>query len=362
MAALTACGGGGDAPDSVTAQAAQAPVAAQAAMPAVIQVAEASIMTAPAAQVAATSAPIPLASAYAITDSARIAAATATAQSSTNACAPIRPFYWEIGNSTAKSASGSIKSSTSTATITATMPMSIASASKWIYGSYVVQQRNAVLSANDLALLSMRGGYTNFNGCLQNQTVDACVAYGTNGLLTQANVGKFDYGGGHMEKHASLMGLGAMNNKTLAVAIQSAIGTDVPVAYSQPLLAGGVVTRADVYARFLRKVMAGQLKMGAMLGSNAVCTNKATCPNGEAVFAPIPPNESWHYSVAHWVEDDPMVGDGAFSSPGASGFYPWIDKSRSFYGILARSVSGGAFDSVNCGRLIRKAWMTGAAV
>ena len=54
--------------------------------------------------------------------------------------------------------------------------------------------------------------------------------------------------------------------------------------------------------------------------------------------------------------------DGALSSPGAFGFYPWIEKSHSVYGILARSVPGGAFDSVSCGRLIRKAWMTGAPV
>jgi hypothetical protein len=61
-----------------------------------------------------------------------------------------------------------------------------------------------------------------------------------------------------------------------------------------------------------------------------VCTNPRTC--AQAVFAPLPPNESWHHSVGHWVEDDPVVGDGAFSSPGAFGFYPWVDASRTHYG------------------------------
>lgn len=77
-------------------------------------------------------------------------------------------------------------------------------------------------------------------------------------------------------------------------------------------------------------------------------------------YAPIPPGESWHYSIGHWVEDDPVVGDGAFSSPGAFGFYPWIDATKSYYGILARNVSGAGSvgDSVDCGRLIRKAWTT----
>ena len=291
------------------------------------------------------------------TDAARIAAATSTAQGTTNACATVRPFYWEIGRRDGKLASGSVNSSASTLTITATMPMSVASASKWIYGAYVAQRRNGVLNADDITLLSMRGGYTHFDTCLQDQTVDACLAYGTNGVYDPATAGKFDYDGGHMEKHASLMGLGPMNNKALAGAIQGQIGTDVKLGYGQPQLAGGAYASADAYALFLRKLLGGQLRMGALLGSTPVCTNRLTCPAGQAIFAPVPPNESWHYSVGHWVEDDAVVGDGAFSSPGALGFYPWIDAGRTTYGVLARAVPAGAFDSVQCGRLIRKAWM-----
>jgi hypothetical protein len=51
-------------------------------------------------------------------------------------------------------------------------------------------------------------------------------------------------------------------------------------------------------------------------------------------------------------------------SPGAFGFYPWIDSTKTWYGILAHydnSGEGAYFDSVECGRLIRKAWITGAA-
>lgn len=99
------------------------------------------------------------------------------------------------------------------------------------------------------------------------------------------------------------------------------------------------------------------------LGTQAVCANPKTCP-GQALSSPIPTTETWHYSLAHWVEDDPLVGDGAFSSPGAFGFYPWIDASKTWYGVLARystrSVTDDsvAMDSVTCGRKIRKAWLT----
>lgn len=84
---------------------------------------------------------------------------------------------------------------------------------------------------------------------------------------------------------------------------------------------------------------------------------------------PIPATESWHYSIGHWVEDDPQVGDGAFSSPGAFGFYPWISADKRFYGLVAREQRHGvmsgdpsdkpAIASVACGHEIRAAWMDG---
>jgi hypothetical protein len=74
------------------------------------------------------------------------------------------------------------------------------------------------------------------------------------------------------------------------------------------------------------------------------------------------PDEAWHYSVGHWLEDDPTVGDGAYSSAGAFGFYPWISADKSLYGVISRKdVPGSGVDSIRCGRLIRKAWVTGAA-
>ena len=121
------------------------------------------------------------------------------------------------------------------------------------------------------------------------------------------------------------------------------------------------MSSAEDYAPYLRKLLAGSLRMAAALGTNPVCTNPTTCAR-QAVYTPIPINESWHYSTGHWVEDDPVVGDGAFSSPGAFGFYPWVDASKTWYGVLARrDSSGGGVDSVYCGRLIRKAWVSGVA-
>lgn len=288
-------------------------------------------------------------------DAQRAQAAAATADGATNACAAVRPFYWEIGDATAARASGS--ANVGGATIyTASTNMAIASATKWLYAAYVAEQRAGAFTATDIKYLNFRSGYNSFAFCLQGQTVDACVALGNNGLYTAADDGKFFYGGGHMEKHASLNGLGAMDNALLATELRARLGSDVALSFNQPQLAGGAATTAADYARVLRKMMSGQLRLGALLGTQAVCTNPATCT--QALSTPIPASESWHYSLGHWVEDDPVVGDGAFSSPGAFGFYPWIDASKTTYGVLARQVGSGAIESVSCGRAIRKAWMT----
>jgi len=308
------------------------------------------------------SSPTPSPPAATPSDAQRSAAATATAQSSSNACAAITPFYWEIGDRSARIAAGSVNAAGSSATYTSSSLMAIASASKWLYAGYVVQKRQGVLTASDIKSLNFQSGYTNFSTCLQGQTVDECLAYQSNGVHSDATDGQFDYGGGHMQKHASLDGLGAFDNAALAAEVRAQIGTDIVLAYSQPQPAGGGVSTADDYARYLRKLLAGGLLMSAALGTHPVCTNPTTCPASQAVSTPIPLNESWHYAIGHWVEDDPAVGDGAFSSPGAFGFYPWVDASKTWYGVLARRDSaGGGVDSVYCGRLIRKAWLTGVA-
>lgn len=72
--------------------------------------------------------------------------------------------------------------------------------------------------------------------------------------------------------------------------------------------------------------------------------------------------------MAHWVEDDPATnGDGSFSSAGAFGFYPWIEPTKLYYGVISRQASvspGGTptqngYASAQCGRLVRRAWDTG---
>jgi len=273
-------------------------------------------------------------------------------------CTAVRPFYWSIGDAGGRRAEGRVGLLAPRATTT----LPIASASKWVYGAYVLQKHGGVLSASDVAFLTFVSGYTDFRKCRPGQTVGACDAWGRNGEHEAAHDGRFFYNGGHMQKHATIDGEAADDDALLAQRVDAMLGTSF--AYTEPQLAGGISTSAAEYGRFLQRIVAGDLHMRDALGSHAVCTNPATCPSADST--PMPATESPHYALGHWVEDDPVAGDGAFSSAGAFGFYPWIDRQAQWWGVLARFDArvdrqpGPGVESLYCGREIRAAWLGGA--
>ena len=319
------------------------------------------------------------------TNQERAAAASSTAANN-QACTSLNSFYWEIGDETGALVSGTAGAASTTEPDDNTV-MSIASSSKWMFSTYLAEKQTGSLTVTDINFLTFQSGYTNFNACSGSSTVSSCLSEsgtssGTNGTYIPANAGHFYYNGGHMQVLASMKSIAPDDNQTLAADMQSVLGTNVPIKYSEPQLAGGIYTDAATYAHFLRNMLSGAYPhMSALLGSNAVCTHTNSNDCSNAIFSPVNQslpggpndvsNESWHYSIGHWVEDDPTVGDGSFSSPGRFGFYPWIDKSKTYYGVLARydpaNVSpldpskAAYYTSVQCGRLIRSAWIKGVA-
>jgi hypothetical protein len=275
------------------------------------------------------------------------------------------PYYWEIGD-----ASGAKVAQTQGINgPTATTSMKVFSASKWLYAANVLQKRG-VLSA-DVPYLNFTSGYSLYGNppiCAprpDSDTVQGCVPPGGDVGQDPATIGRFAYDSGHMQHHAVLMGLGAADNAALAADLNATVGA-FGFSYNLPQLAAGVTATPQAYAMFLRKVLSNGLALRGALGSNPVCANTAT-PGCNAAFSPddLPADESFTYSLGHWVETDPVVGDGAFSSAGGGGFYPWIDASKTYYGILARereTESGAGINSSHCGRLLRQAWQTGVAV
>ena len=308
-----------------------------------------------------------------------VAAATTTAQNN-SLCTAIQPFYWEIGDSTAALASASVGVDANGAPVLASTTYSIASASKWIYGMYVMQQLGsaAALTAANIPFLNFTSGYTNMGGdvtgaeCPNTDSPDdinTCLALDnpSNNLpysyKNPATVGTFNYDAGHLENYASLYGnIGTTLVADLGPTIGAALAPNIKLVYTEALMAGGIVTTAGDYAAILRNMLAGNLVMLDVLGTNSVCTSSSVA-GCNATFTPIP--EAWHYSIAHWVENDPATnGDGAFSSPGAFGFYPWVEAGKHYYGIISREQFTGTgiqqgYASAQCGRLIRKAFDTG---
>jgi hypothetical protein len=283
----------------------------------------------------------------------RQAAASATAQSN-DKCRAVQPFYWSVGDAQGVQGEGRVGARAPTAST----QMPIASASKLVYAAFIAQQRQGRLTDDDVRFLTFTSGYTHFRTCRRGQTIAECDAMRGNGEHDPADDGRFHYNGGHMERHAVLDGLGALDDESLARTVNAALGTSFH--YLQPQLAGGISTSAADYGEFLRRIVAGQLEMKSLLGTHAVCTNPDTCATAaESPFTMA----DLHYSIGHWVEDD-ATGDGAFSSAGAFGFYPWISHDKTAWGVVARvaftlnGAKAGAA-SLMCGRQIRAAWASG---
>jgi hypothetical protein len=270
-------------------------------------------------------------------------------------CRAISPFYFEIGDKTGAIASASVGGTT----YTASTQMNIASASKWLFGAYVAEVRAGVLSASDVQATHMQSGYVSMGSvCGASMTVSSCFAFASNDTYTPASLGLFHYDSGHFQKWGVDNGLASMTGPQVVSEYQAVLGSDISVTFNGPLLAGGAIMSADGYAIFLRKILNKQLRIASLLGDQKTCTLPGVCATAE--YSPAP--EAWNYSVGHWVEDDPVTGDGTFSSAGAFGFYPWINSTKEYYGVLARvDTAGSGFASVDCGRKLRKAFMTGVA-
>lgn len=290
----------------------------------------------------------------AVDEAQRVAAASATATSHPKcSAATIGSFYWEIGDGNGVRASGSVGTD-------APGPgtrMALFSSSKWVYAAYVAQKRG--LRDADAPYLNFTSGHVLFGPpfCPGAPDVQSC---GQSDGQDPAMQGRFYYDSGHMQYHArAVMGLGAADNAALGAEIAATLG-DFAFVYTQPQMAAGIEGTPQGYAAFLRRIVRGELAIAAGLGSHQV---PATYDN--AAHSPETGSERWDYALGHWVEIDPAVGDGTFSSAGGGGFYPWIDASRALYGLLARerfTESHAAYHSAECGRLIRRAWVSGQQV
>lgn len=332
-----------------------------------------------------------------ITLAQRVAAVNATVTNN-SICNSIDIFYWQIGDKTGALASGwgginapQNQQAETVQGIGPDIPMGVASASKWVFGAYAMQRDGyAALSTSNIDFQGRsiaRKNFLNFTSGYDQEETPLCLKHTVADCFTgaiaeynPASAHKFSYNGGHMQAYAVALGLGEhrdddgiLDGIFLADEIRRITNYFSTLTYDFPSLPGGANMSPNTYAEFLRAILKRDLELGFHLGADPVCAwvdpaiSNKSC---DAIATPISGSsgdnnysaERWHYSYGHWVEDDPLVGDGAFSSPGAFGFYPWINADKTLYGIVARKetvVGRPALESVGCGRLMRKAWLSG---
>lgn len=296
-------------------------------------------------------------------------AAAAAAAAKGPACMAARPFYWEIGDLNGAIAFDHVGGKS----YDRYSLMDLASASKWPFGAYVVERYAGTLPAETGDALLMLTGYKPFNPslCTLVPTVKGCFNMIGNHTQDPDVIGEYYYSSGNSQYAAAtpvLLGLGDYTTAQLNTEIQDTIGTTM--SYKYPAIAAGMEGSAAEYAEFLKKLMQSPVNGGLMmhdeLGVHVVDT--MPCPPGEANCSPAG-SVPWHYGYHYWIEDNTVSGalpdgtmvgpgDGAYSSGGAYGFYPWISADLSSYGIVARRAAlGTAYEaSIVCGQAIRYAY------
>lgn len=277
-------------------------------------------------------------------------------------CTKLGDFYWSVGDASGRIGEGQVGAS-----VAGDTRMAIFSASKLLFASYVVERMLGELDDALIAGLNFTSGYAEpgLRLCTPTDTVGSCFENELD-VFAPEKVGSFHYASGHMQRIAALpehLGLFELDRQGFADEIMSELGYELELEFkvdvtiagmlftAGPLAAGGMHTSARAYEKFLVKLVEGGLQMADHLGAEAVPTGIPTID----------------YSLGHWVEKTADGTIDAYSSVGALGFYPWVDGTKEFWGILARletdetKTAAAATDSQLCGAQMRRAFFLGQA-
>ena len=116
----------------------------------------------------------------------------------------------------------------------------------------------------------------------------------------------------------------------------SSAAYDLPSS-TNPRLAGGMHWQASEYLDFLRA-----LKNGTLLSPSSMSELlKDQTAASQIIYSPPKQdlNEDWHYGLGLWHE----YQSSRVSSPGAYGAYPFWDRSKNYFGIVARQGAVGTY-------------------
>ena len=111
---------------------------------------------------------------------------------------------------------------------------------------------------------------------------------------------------------------------------------DLP-SQNNPRLAGGMHWSAMEYSHFLQALYRQTILTPALIAA----MSSDQIANATIVKSPAGEDRGldWHYGYGNWIECDNLPFDctesGKFSSPGAYGAYPFIDREHGYFGIVA---------------------------
>jgi len=187
-------------------------------------------------------------------------------------------------------------------------------------------------------------------------TVDLCAREFYDGGLAYEPGTTFYYGPAHMQvaarmaEVASGLGFSDLVDQSLA-SLFSLTQTDfrVPSA-ANPRASGGGRSSASDYATILQAILKGTYLSGVIDEMEADRTGPpvvvASAPAALAING-----YDFRYALGHWRECPQATWDAncdnrhVSSSPGAFGWYPWIDFDNGYYGVLAvfeLAIDGGS--------------------
>lgn len=205
-------------------------------------------------------------------------------------------------------------------------------------------------------LLSFTSGLTDEPLCLNSgiSNFETCV---TN--IATANAGKgitrgqeFYYASTHLQV-AGLMAIKARGVATwqdvfaefkTQTSLFPTTTYDLPSS-SNPRLAGGMHWTGEEYMLFLKALRNGALLNAASM-NNLLADHTASAT---MVYSPAVAGlgEDWHYGFGLWHESQSTAWNctagSRVSSPGAYGAYPFWDRSKGYFGIVARQGTLGTF-------------------
>ena len=170
-----------------------------------------------------------------------------------------------------------------------------------------------------------------------NTTLDACVRELYDRGLAYEPGTSFYYGPAHMQVAARMAEIASGQDFVTLFRLQVAdpLGLSAATAFvspsqSNPRASGGAASTADDYAEFLRALLAGEV-----VSDIETFRADRTAPPVVIVSRPGAAETNaidWHYAFGAWRED-PAVE--RLSSPGAFGWYPWIDFDRGYFALIA---------------------------